>query len=86
MQLNNNGIDIVEPEDIDNTTGEIYNINEGSLDAKTQYLKEVKRGAVIVDIAIDQGGCCESSHVTTHDNPVFIEEGIGEIGELWIIG
>lgn len=43
MQLNNNGIDIVEPEDIDNTTGEIYNINEGSLDAKTQYLKEVKQ-------------------------------------------
>jgi Na+-translocating ferredoxin:NAD+ oxidoreductase RNF subunit RnfB len=29
-----------------------------------------------VDIAIDQGGCCESSHTTTHDNPVFIEEGI----------
>ena len=31
MQLNNNGIDIVEPEDIDNTTGEIYNINEGAI-------------------------------------------------------
>lgn len=43
---------------------------------KREYLKEMKRGAVIVDIAIDQGGCCESSHVTTHDNPVFIEEGI----------
>ena len=36
----------------------------------------MKKGSVIVDIAIDQGGCCESSHVTTHDNPVFIEEGI----------
>lgn len=43
---------------------------------KREYLKEMKRGAVIVDIAIDQGGCCESSHVTTHDDPVFIEEGI----------
>jgi len=36
----------------------------------------MKKGAVIVDIAIDQGGCCESSHVTTHDDPVFVEEGI----------
>ena len=36
----------------------------------------MKKGAVIVDIAIDQGGCCESSHVTTHDDPVFVEEGV----------
>ncbi len=43
---------------------------------KREYLKLMKKGAVIVDIAIDQGGCCESSHVTTHDNPIFIEEGI----------
>ena len=43
---------------------------------RKEYLKDMKKGAVIVDIAIDQGGCCESSHVTTHDDPVFIEEGI----------
>ena len=43
---------------------------------RREHLKEMKKGAVIVDIAIDQGGCCESSHVTTHDDPVFIEEGI----------
>lgn len=43
---------------------------------KRKYLKEMKRGAVFVDVAIDQGGCGESSHVTTHDDPVFIEEGI----------
>lgn len=36
----------------------------------------MKKGAVIVDIAIDQGGCCESSHVTVHDDPIFIEEGV----------
>jgi alanine dehydrogenase len=41
-----------------------------------KHLKMMKRGSVIVDIAIDQGGCCETSHVTTHDNPVFIEDGI----------
>ena len=43
---------------------------------RREHLKMMKKGAVIVDIAIDQGGCCESSHTTTHDNPVFIEEGI----------
>lgn len=43
---------------------------------RREHLKLMKKGAVIVDIAIDQGGCCESSHVTTHDDPVFIEEGI----------
>ena len=41
-----------------------------------EHLKLMKKGAVIVDIAIDQGGCCESSHPTTHDNPVYIEDGI----------
>ena len=43
---------------------------------KRKYLPEMKNGAVFVDVAIDQGGCGESSHVTTHDDPVFIEEGV----------
>ena len=43
---------------------------------KRAYLKEMKDGAVFVDVAIDQGGCGESSHVTTHDDPVFIEDGV----------
>jgi len=43
---------------------------------KKKYLHEMKNGAVFVDVAIDQGGCGESSHVTTHDDPVFIEEGV----------
>ncbi|MBE5777887.1 MAG: alanine dehydrogenase [Clostridiales bacterium] len=43
---------------------------------RREHLKLMKKGAVIVDIAIDQGGCCETSHVTTHDDPVYIEEGI----------
>ncbi len=41
---------------------------------KKKYLPEMRDGAVFVDVAIDQGGCGESSHVTTHDDPVFIEE------------
>ncbi|MBE5803970.1 MAG: alanine dehydrogenase [Clostridiales bacterium] len=43
---------------------------------RREHLKLMKPGAVIVDIAIDQGGCCESSHVTLHDDPVYIDEGI----------
>lgn len=43
---------------------------------KREYLKTMKKGAVMVDIAIDQGGCFETSKATTHDNPVYTEEGI----------
>lgn len=39
-------------------------------------LKLMKPGTVLVDVAIDQGGCFESSHSTTHSDPVFVEEGI----------
>ncbi|MBC2777940.1 alanine dehydrogenase [Parasphingopyxis marina] len=39
-------------------------------------LKTMKRGSVLVDIAIDQGGCFETSRATTHDDPVYVEEGV----------
>lgn len=39
-------------------------------------LKVMKPGAVLVDVAIDQGGCFETSHATTHDNPVYVVDGI----------
>ncbi len=39
-------------------------------------LKTMKRGSVLVDIAIDQGGCFETSRATTHDDPVYEEEGV----------
>jgi alanine dehydrogenase len=41
-----------------------------------QMLRAMKRGSVVVDIAIDQGGCFETSRPTTHDAPVFLEEGV----------
>ncbi|MDB5688733.1 MAG: alanine dehydrogenase [Sphingomonas bacterium] len=41
-----------------------------------EMLKTMKRGSVIVDIAIDQGGCFETSRPTTHDDPVFEVDGI----------
>ena len=43
---------------------------------KKKYLPEMKDGAVFVDVAIDQGGCGESSHVTTHDDPVYVMDGV----------
>ena len=39
-------------------------------------LRRMRPGSVLVDIAIDQGGCAETSRPTTHDNPVFVEEGV----------
>jgi alanine dehydrogenase len=33
-------------------------------------------GAVIVDVSIDQGGTCETSRPTTHDEPIYVEEGV----------
>lgn len=41
-----------------------------------EMLKTMKRGSVLVDIAIDQGGCFETSHPTTHDDPVFEIDGV----------
>ena len=39
-------------------------------------LSTMKPGAVIVDVAIDQGGCCETSRATTHSDPTYVVEGI----------
>ena len=39
-------------------------------------LKAMKTGSVLVDIAIDQGGCAETSRPTTHLQPIYVEEGV----------
>ncbi|PWI33896.1 alanine dehydrogenase [Vibrio albus] len=41
-----------------------------------EHVSKMKPGTALVDVAIDQGGCFETSHPTTHDNPTFIIEGI----------
>lgn len=43
---------------------------------KRDMLKKMKRGSVIVDVSIDQGGCAETSRPTTHDEPVYEKDGI----------
>jgi alanine dehydrogenase len=41
-----------------------------------EMLKLVQNGAVLVDVAVDQGGCFETTHATTHSNPTYYEEGV----------
>lgn len=43
---------------------------------RLEHLKIMKPGSVIVDVAIDQGGCCESSRPTTHSDPVYTVDGV----------
>lgn len=43
---------------------------------RKEMLKTMKAGSVMVDIAIDQGGCFETSHATTHADPVFVVDGV----------
>lgn len=41
-----------------------------------EMLRLMRPGSVLVDIAIDQGGCCETSRPTTHHDPTYVEEGV----------
>ena len=41
-----------------------------------EMIKSMKRGSVVVDVAIDQGGCIETSKPTTHDNPTYIVDDV----------
>lgn len=43
---------------------------------KREYLKLMKPGSVIVDVAVDQGGCCETTKATYHDNPTFVVDNV----------
>lgn len=43
---------------------------------KRKHFANMKKGAVLVDIAVDQGGCAETTHPTTHDNPIYVVDGI----------
>ena len=43
---------------------------------RREMIATMKRGAVVVDVAIDQGGCFETSHATTHTDPVYLVDGV----------
>lgn len=41
-----------------------------------EMLKDMKEGSVIVDVSVDQGGCIETCHPTTHEDPTYVVEGV----------
>jgi alanine dehydrogenase len=41
-----------------------------------QMVSDMRPGSVLVDVAIDQGGCFETAHATTHDNPTYVVDGV----------
>ena len=41
-----------------------------------EHLRVMKKGAVIVDVAVDQGGCCAYTKATYHDDPIFYVDGV----------
>ena len=43
---------------------------------RRETIASMKRGAVVVDVAIDQGGCFETSHATTHTEPTYVVDGV----------
>jgi alanine dehydrogenase len=43
---------------------------------KREMIATMRRGAVVVDVAIDQGGCFETSHATTHTEPIYFVDGV----------
>jgi len=43
---------------------------------RREYLRDMRKGSVIVDVAVDQGGCCETTHPTTHDEPIYIVDDV----------
>ena len=47
---------------------------------KREHLKDMKKGAVIVDVAVDQGGCFETTKPTTHDEPIYEIDGVVHYG------
>jgi len=51
-----------------------------------EMVKKMRPGAVIVDVSIDQGGCVETSRVTTHSQPIFIKHGVVHYGVANIPG
>ncbi|MFW5653198.1 MAG: alanine dehydrogenase [Planctomycetota bacterium] len=43
---------------------------------RREHLKSMKPGSVLVDVAVDQGGCAETTHPTTHDDPIYVVDDV----------
>ncbi len=47
---------------------------------RREMLKDMPDGSVIVDVAVDQGGCVETTHPTTHSDPTYVIDGVVHYG------
>ncbi len=56
--------------------GALKGKNRSPIVVSQTMVESMKKGAVIVDVSIDTGGCFETSEVTTHKNPVFVKHGV----------
>ena len=85
-KFGNNNIEYIKssPENIsdalkvsDIVVGSVYIVGKKAPTVVTrEMISNMKPGSVMVDISIDQGGCFETSKVTTHDNPTFLVDGV----------
>ena len=61
----------------DVVVGAVYNAHERTpVIILRETVEKMRSGAVLLDLSIDEGGCAETSHPTTHDNLTYIEEGV----------
>ena len=75
---------IIDPESLAKELADADVLISGVLDPSGVTPKLVSRamvrsmgeGSVIIDVSIDQGGVCETSHPTSHENPIYVEEGV----------
>lgn len=56
--------------------GAVRGKNRSPICATEEMIEKMKEGAVIVDVAIDRGGCFETSNITTHKTPTFVKHGV----------
>ena len=56
--------------------GAVRGINRSPVVVSETMVENMKKGAVIIDVSIDMGGCFETSEVTTHKTPTFIKHGV----------
>lgn len=60
--------------------GAIRGKNRAPIVVSETMVENMKKGAVIIDVSIDTGGCFETSELTTHDDPTFVKNGVIHYG------
>jgi len=60
--------------------GAVRGINRSPVLVTENMVQQMKKGAVIIDVSIDMGGCVETSEITSHENPVVVKHGVIHYG------